>query len=333
MIAVVMSAPTTQSGFRRWLRFSLRTFFLLVTVLCVWLGIRVNQARRQKEAVEALRMRGFYVNYEHWRSDQYPEYFNSSRELPVPTWLRNLAGDDFFQKAVAIRFVPTSSDDDCIHLAALPHIEGLYVGGRGNDVSDVGLAHLPRPDRLVHFNAASTLVGDGFVKRLANANGLETLELSGTRVTDEGLQALPRLPKLKQLGLGNTQIGDKGLAAVLKDRSSLEVLWLQGTQITDESLALLKDAKRLRFLFLDDTQIRDAGLRHLYDLPALWTVHVDGTQVTSEGMAAIAALPAHRKAADKLARLIEESDFQRRRNSQLPEIELPAQDKPVAQRP
>jgi hypothetical protein len=68
----------------------------------------------------------------------------------VPGWLRDLAGDDFFQKVVAIRVSPTTTDKDLVHLAALPHIEGLYVGGSGNQVSDAGLAHLPRPDRLVH---------------------------------------------------------------------------------------------------------------------------------------------------------------------------------------
>jgi hypothetical protein len=39
---------------RRWFRISLRTLLLLVTVLCIWLGVKVNLARRQKEAIAAL---------------------------------------------------------------------------------------------------------------------------------------------------------------------------------------------------------------------------------------------------------------------------------------
>ena len=39
---------------RRWLRFSLRTFLLVLTGLCIWLGVNVNQAQQQKEAVAAL---------------------------------------------------------------------------------------------------------------------------------------------------------------------------------------------------------------------------------------------------------------------------------------
>ena len=38
----------------RWLRFSLRTLLVVMTVLCVWLGIKVNAARRQKEALTAV---------------------------------------------------------------------------------------------------------------------------------------------------------------------------------------------------------------------------------------------------------------------------------------
>ena len=315
---------------RRWLRFSLRTFLLIVTVFCVWLGMLVNQARRQREAVEALRMSGFYVNYEHWRTDGDPETFNSSKELAAPTWLRNLTGDDFFPKVVAIRVLPTSSDEDYVQLAALPHIESLHLNGRGNDISDAGLAYLPRPDRLVHFEAGETLVGDGFVKRLASATGLVTLELSGTRVTDEGLRRLPRLPNLKRLGLGHTAIKDNGLAAALKDVSSLRSLSLAHTRITDASLALLENARKLWSLDLEGTRITDSGLRHLHGLPALEIVHVDGTLVTPEGMAALkAATPSIDR---RLREMIELGKRQAGRRV-LPRLELPAQDKADPQAP
>ena len=36
---------------RRWFRFSLRTMFVLVTVLCVWLGYSLNWIRQRREAI------------------------------------------------------------------------------------------------------------------------------------------------------------------------------------------------------------------------------------------------------------------------------------------
>ena len=50
---------------RRWFRFSLRMLLVVVTVLCVWLGFKVNAARRQKEAVEAILKAGGQVSYDY----------------------------------------------------------------------------------------------------------------------------------------------------------------------------------------------------------------------------------------------------------------------------
>jgi len=48
----------------RWFRFSLRTLLLLIAALCVWLGIQVNAARRQKDAVAAILNTGGAVHYD-----------------------------------------------------------------------------------------------------------------------------------------------------------------------------------------------------------------------------------------------------------------------------
>jgi hypothetical protein len=263
---------------------------LVLTALCIWLGVKANQARRQKEAVEALLELGATVRYGHQCYDAVPTEFDSEKNLEVPDWLGRLAGDDFFQTVALIQLPETVTDQDIVHLAALPHVERLIFSQESYQeiaVTDAGLDHLPRPDRLVSLAAANTLIGDAFLKQLAGATELETLHLSGTRVTDEGLQSLPRLPKLKYLGLSYTSVGDAGVAAALEDPSSLEILWLEGTQITDASLALLKDAKRLVYLSLDRTRVTDAGLRHVRGLPALLSVSADRTAVTPERLAAL----------------------------------------------
>jgi hypothetical protein len=277
---------------RRWLRFRLRTFLLVHTALCIWLGVKANQARRQKEAVEALLELGATVRYAHQRDDTNPTEFDSSKDLGVPDWLRRLAGDDFFQTVALIQLPETVTDQDLVHLAALAHLERLIFSQESYQeiaITDAGLDHLPRPDRLVSLAAANTRIGDAFLKRLAGATALETLHLSGTRVTDEGLRSLPRLPSLKYLGLSYTSVSDAGFKAAIVDPSSLEILWLEGTQITDETLALLKDANRLVHLSLDRTRVTDAGLRHLTGLPALLDVSASRTAVTPEGMAALKA--------------------------------------------
>ena len=62
---------------RRWFQFSLRTLMVLVTVLCVWLGLVSERARKQREAVAAIEALGGWVWY---------DYQNSGQEPPGPKW-------------------------------------------------------------------------------------------------------------------------------------------------------------------------------------------------------------------------------------------------------
>jgi hypothetical protein len=297
---------------RRWLRFSLRTFLLVLTSLCIWLGVKVHQARRQKEAVVALKPLGMWFYYAHQKDEACPHGINPGHELGVPKWLDELAGYDFFRTVISVQVSSPVADEDLVYLAALPYIERLYVtgfgknvsdweldqlrrpdrliasGARGNNASDAGLAHLRRPDRLITFGASDTLVGDGFVKRLHNATRLESLELAESRVTDEGLLALRKLTNLKRLSLYDTKITDAGMAA-LPNMTALENLELGRTEISDAGLIHLKNAKRLRHLSLTKTSVTDAGLAHLHGLPDLRSVALDDTAATPDGIAALKA--------------------------------------------
>jgi hypothetical protein len=74
---------------RRWFRFSLRMLLVVVTLLCVWLGIQVNAARRQREAVAEILKAGGTVSYDY--------------KPPGPVWGRNAIGDDYFQTVNAVQ--------------------------------------------------------------------------------------------------------------------------------------------------------------------------------------------------------------------------------------
>jgi hypothetical protein len=271
---------------RRWLRFSLRSLLILITVLSIWLGVKVNQARRQKEAVAALRQLGATVYYSHQRRDTFPNSYDLANDLSVPGWLRELAGDDFFQSAACVQVLGPVTDDALVHLAALPHLESLKLSLGGAGVSDAGLANLPRPDRLVYCLVDGTSVGDEFVKRLAGARRLETLSLGGTRVSEQGLRSLGELSELKSLALDNTPIGDAGLKA-LPGMPALETLQISGTRVTDAGLAHIVRFKRLLGIQLNHTAISDAGLAHLAALPRLRELDLQATQVRGPGLAKI----------------------------------------------
>ena len=86
---------------RSWFRFSLRTLLLATTVLCVWLAMQVNAARRQKEAVKVILGAGGTVRYDYQykRRPSMPavivggvklpdHFFDNNATIPGPVWLR-----------------------------------------------------------------------------------------------------------------------------------------------------------------------------------------------------------------------------------------------------
>jgi hypothetical protein len=285
--AVATSAVTIPQR-RRWLRFSLRSLLILITVLSIWLGVKVNQARRQKEAVAALSALGAEAYYDHQWHDGLPNPFAEESDPRIPVWLLELAGPDFFQTVVAVQTTRRVTDDDLIHLAGLPKINWLNLNNAGRSVTDVGLAHLPRPDRLACLQAGRTAVGDELAKRLSTAEQLHTLGLGGTRITDEGLRALSALSALQNLSVDNTEVTDAGLDA-LRQMPGLISLQLDSTQITDAGLAKLSGHRSLTTVQLNHTAVTDAGLKHLATLPRLKQVQIGGTQVRGSGLVTIAA--------------------------------------------
>src|SRR5687768_9282332 len=183
--ATFVGKPSRPRSGRHSLRFSLRSLLVLTTILSVWLGVKVNQARRQKEAVAAIRELGALVHYEHQKHTSIPHVYDPAKELNVPNWLRELTGDDFFRTVVHVHFLRPVTDKDLVHLAALSRIERLVLTDNQKAVTDAGMAHLPRPDRLIHFAAYGTSLGDDFMRRLAGSNHLEILGLDAARVTHD----------------------------------------------------------------------------------------------------------------------------------------------------
>ena len=49
---------------RRWLQYSLRSFLVVLTAFAIWLGVAVNRAREQREAVKAIEALGGTVTYD-----------------------------------------------------------------------------------------------------------------------------------------------------------------------------------------------------------------------------------------------------------------------------
>jgi MYXO-CTERM domain-containing protein len=98
---------------------------------------------------------------------------------------------------------------------------------------------------------------------------LQTLDLSGTKVTDVELKDLAELKNVQLLDLSHTPVTDAGLKD-LAGLENLQSLDLSSTNITDAGLMHLKRLKKLWWLSLRNTQVTDAGIKALKEaLPGL----------------------------------------------------------------
>ena len=104
--------------------------FVVMTVLCVWLGFKVNAARRQKEAAALFLKAGGEVLYDYQIALNPPGTAALFKVLPnsspsEPGWLRATIGDDYFRKVVAVDLQPQNgqaaiAESDLKQLSNLP---------------------------------------------------------------------------------------------------------------------------------------------------------------------------------------------------------------------
>lgn len=211
---------------RRYLTFSLRTLFILLTALAVWLGVAVNRAREQREAVEAIEAAGGEVRYD-WqfrRIGGIRVFDRSGRDGPTaPTWLRQTIGDDFFQEVKEAWFFENATEEAFLALSHLPSLQHAgFISGM-----HVGFGPLFRASYTPHAD-----IHDEHIKPLSRLVMLESLDLSGTSITDKALTYLTALPRLRSLNLQGTNI-TRASIQTLQCCNTLRELDVAGTAIAD----------------------------------------------------------------------------------------------------
>jgi Leucine-rich repeat (LRR) protein len=129
----------------------------------------------------------------------------------------------------------------------------------------------------------------GRVDRDAQGNAV-AVHLGRTWVDDSELLDLAQLPRLVRLDLSHTRITDDGLLH-LKSQSQIEDLNLfYAEQITDQGMNAIKGWKNLRRLNVRGTRISDGTLAIAGTLPGLESLDIAYTQITDNGLDALVPL-------------------------------------------
>ena len=171
---------------RRWLRFSLRTLLIAITIVCIWLGFELNRARARRTAILAVEdLGGTYGVH-----------------IMGPAWLRKMMGDDkCFYDAARVSFGPLTYrakkdrpfDDDALRRSIEPlntFTKFQTLDLVSSDISDAGLKHLKGLHNLETLRLTDTGVSDQGIDDLTDLKSLHRLQIERTKITDEGIARL-----------------------------------------------------------------------------------------------------------------------------------------------
>ncbi len=205
---------TTRNKHRcRFSQFSLWTLIVLLTLFCIAVGWKMNQLRRQWEAVEWVEEKGGAIGY-------------SLVAPPEKVFLSSYGVRD----VVVVR-MHSSEVHDVTPLANLTNLKWLFLPQ--TEVHD--LTPLANLTELRMLNLSQAQVRD--LTPLANLQNLFWLDLPQTEVHD--LTPLANLTELRILNLSQTQVRDLTPLANLKNLLSLDV---SQTKVSEEQVEGLRKA-------------------------------------------------------------------------------------------
>ena len=145
-------------------------------------------------------------------------------------------------------------------------------------MSDAEMARIENPRDVEELILSGSRVTDAGLEHLRRMVGLEVLELRRAPLTDDGLKHAAGLKNMRRLDLAKTTIGNDGLAHI-KGMANLEELNLAQTKVNDGGLKHLSGLTNLVILNLSRTRVTDAGLKHLEGLPDLRIIYADDTPI------------------------------------------------------
>jgi hypothetical protein len=180
---------------RRWLRFSLRTLLILITIFAVWLGWHMHRRREQQRVADAVRERGGTAG------PVLRDLSLLSRIQAPYSW-----DNDFWLSDLKV------PDEALQDFESVPEVIGLHLSG--SQITDQGLSHLhDRTDLLTLDLTNNRAITDAGLAHLRKMTELRQLMLrNNPQITDEGLVHLENMQQLDILVLYGTSVTAEGVS-------------------------------------------------------------------------------------------------------------------------
>jgi hypothetical protein len=175
----------------------------------------------------------------------------------------------------------------CLALTAAPapRAEDDWIENAG------GVATRDNAGRVTAISFRASWVTDADLRKLAAYPTLRALDLSLTRVTDQGMQELKGLTGITDLNLRFAEyVTDEGISAI-KNWKTLKRLTLHGTKASDTSLEHIQNIASLEWLDAGSIMLTDVGLERLTLLPNLKALTIGGNELGDAGLQALRQMP------------------------------------------
>ena len=154
-----------------------------------------------------------------------------------------------------------------------------------------GTATKDATGRITAIDFRASWVTDADLRRLVHFPALHSLNLSLTRVTDQGMQELRVLPGIVDLDLRFAEfVTDEGVASI-KNWKKLKRLRLHGTKSSDTALDHIAGLTTLETLDLGSLMLTDVGLERLTALTNLKALSIGGNEIGDAGLQALRQMP------------------------------------------
>lgn len=252
----------------RWLRVSLRSFFILFTCVALALAWFAFYVKQRREAFAAIRDAGGQIRMAIGETSLLEEWF----------------GAEAFGSAVKVDLRKGKADNELLrHVGVLKELQRLDLSNANIDDEGIRLIeHLP----LRELWLQETNITDASAATLSRMKSLEFLQLNATSLSDAFLENLQPLPRLKDFGLRGTQVTSAGMQH-LSRHLNLEKLDLYKTEVADSGVQHLVECGSLTFLGLSMTKVTDHVFEHLAMFPNLTEADLSANRpVTTEAVLA-----------------------------------------------
>lgn len=227
---------------RKCSRFSLKSTFIVFTILAIALGVFARRYHAWRQLSRSLSNSGPFVVV------HYPFRFPEHDSMIL----------SFIEDSV---FTP-SIEEVTFHGNWMPPLS-------------------PDPAMFSYVHFATADLDDEklrtVVEILSQLKKCPRLSLIGTDVTDEGLRELQKLRSLKYLDLTGSNVSAAGVTTLLG--TNIRYLNLSHTELTDDDVAILAQFRHLETLDLSQSNVTDSGVNELRLLLPNCTIIAGGSNM------------------------------------------------------